>query len=101
MTLPEPPAAGSAIRRRVVISGRVQLVGFRAFAKFHAGRHSLMGWVRNTERGEVEVLVQGEVPAVEAFLKLLERGPSAAVVSNFTVSEETVGTELGEFAEVA
>ena len=52
--------------RRLWVTGHVQGVGFRPFVYRLALRHGLTGWVRNTI-GEVEILIQGEKPALETF----------------------------------
>jgi hydrogenase maturation protein HypF len=52
--------------RRLWVTGHVQGVGFRPFVYRLALRHGLTGWVRNTV-GEVEILIQGEKPALETF----------------------------------
>ena len=46
--------------RRLIISGRVQGVGFRPFVYRLARRYSISGWVRNA-LGRVEIVVQGTV----------------------------------------
>jgi acylphosphatase len=51
-----------------LIRGRVQGVGFRWFVHREAAELGLRGWVRNTDTGEVEVLVAGD-PAVLADLR--------------------------------
>jgi acylphosphatase len=66
---------------RVIISGRVQGVGYRAFAAEAARALGLSGWVRNRRDGTVEALVAGEPERVEAFLAECREGPGAAVVS--------------------
>ena len=39
--------------RRVIIRGRVQQVGFRAWTEYAALEHGLEGWVRNRRDGDV------------------------------------------------
>ena len=68
-----------------VIEGRVQGVGFRYFVLEQAQNLALTGWVRNRERGEVEVYAEGSQDALEPFLRQLERGPGMAYVSHVTV----------------
>jgi len=64
------PDAGGGLSpgRRLWITGQVQGVGFRPFLFRLAQRHGLSGWARNTV-GEVEVLVCGPQPALEAFTR--------------------------------
>lgn len=87
----------SIVRRRFWIEGRVQMVGFRAFATVHARRLGLRGWVRNSELGAVEVLAEGPPAAVEGFARLLQRGPAASEVTEFSSFEEAANAELTDF----
>lgn len=64
----------------LIISGRVQGVGFRVYVAAEAEARGLRGWVRNRRDGSVEAVVAGEDQAVDAFLAACRRGPPAAVV---------------------
>ena len=66
--------------KRLVISGRVQGVGFRAWMVERAGVLGVSGWVRNRIDGSVEALVAGDTAAVEELLRLCRRGPRTAEV---------------------
>jgi len=66
---------------RVVISGRVQGVGFRAFVERRARKCGVRGWVRNRRDGTVEALFIGDEPALRDMEASCRRGPSLAVVS--------------------
>ena len=59
------------------VSGRVQGVGFRWWTKSRALELGLDGYARNLPDGRVEVLAQGEKPAVEAMEQLLRANPPA------------------------
>lgn len=65
------PKAGR-VRYRVIFSGRVQGVGFRATAQEKARRVALVGYVRNQADGTVEMEVEGMPRHVDAFLKDLD-----------------------------
>ena len=65
---------------RTVITGRVQGVGFRAWAHEQAERHGLEGWVRNRRDGSVEAVFSGPSDHVEAMLRDCRRGPAGARV---------------------
>lgn len=58
----------SVIRRRVLYRGRVQGVGFRATVRGLAAGRAVTGYVRNLADGTVELLAEGIVHDVEAFL---------------------------------
>jgi acylphosphatase len=66
----------------VVISGRVQGVGFRAFVEREAEALDLDGWVRNRRDGTVEVVFAGEEKEIQHMLMELNAGPPAAAVSD-------------------
>jgi acylphosphatase len=71
----------------VRITGRVQGVGYRAWAIETAARLGLRGWVRNRSDGSVEALVIGEDDRVRAMLEACRTGPFAAGVAALQVSE--------------
>ena len=75
----------SQARARLVISGRVQGVGYRAFAQGEAFRRGLAGGVRNLEDGRVEVQVEGQRPELEGFIEALWKGPRLARVDDLQV----------------
>jgi acylphosphatase len=75
------------VRRRLLISGRVQGVGYRWSARRQAQELGLRGWVRNLPTGQVEALVDGEDAAVLAFLSWCEEGPPSARVSGVEVHD--------------
>lgn len=60
---------------RAVVTGRVQGVGFRAFARRAALDLDLVGWVRNAADGTVELAAAGPVQALDAFRQALHQGP--------------------------
>jgi hydrogenase maturation protein HypF len=85
-----PPAGerGGAVRRRVMVRGTVQGVGFRPFVHALAGELELAGFVRNGAEGVVAE-VEGAAEAVEEFCRRLrQRTPPLAEVHS--VDYETV-----------
>jgi len=70
----------SVDRLHAIITGQVQGVGFRYFVKRNAEALSLTGYVRNLPEGQVEVLAEGSPSDLQQMQKLLELGPSGAVV---------------------
>ena len=71
----------------VVIRGRVQAVGFRAFVEDAAEERYLEGWVRNRRDGSVEAVFKGREEAVEAVIKQCRAGPPGAKVEAVDVEE--------------
>jgi acylphosphatase len=66
--------------RHVMVRGRVQGVGFRAFVEREALRRGLEGWVRNCRDGSVEAVFAGEPALVADVIEACRRGPRLARV---------------------
>jgi acylphosphatase len=79
---------------RVLVSGKVQGVYFRATMKEVALREGVHGWVRNTEDGSVEALLHGDEAAVRNVVEWARVGPTRASVSSLT--EERLGSHPDE-----
>jgi acylphosphatase len=89
------------VARRFTISGRVQGVGFRWFAKDVADREGVNGWVRNLPDGRVETLVEGDADAVSRVERALRMGPRGARVATFRSDEEQPQQRAGSFEIVS
>ena len=76
------------IRRRLIISGRVQGVWFRDSCSKQAQENAVCGWVRNTSDGGVEAVFEGEPEAVERLIEWSKTGPTHAVVESVEVEIE-------------
>ncbi|MBO9554740.1 acylphosphatase [Cellulomonas sp.] len=83
-------------RRRIVVRGMVQGVGYRWSMAREAGRRGARGWVRNREDGAVEAVVEGDEETVDALVAWARRGPAGAAVSDVAVDEAPPGP-LGPF----
>jgi acylphosphatase len=84
----------------VIVSGRVQGVGYREFARRAAQRHGLAGFVRNRAGGTVEARLVGPAAAVEAMLADLRKGPPHAAVAGVTmVARGIAAAERGFFVQ--
>jgi acylphosphatase len=84
---------------RILVSGRVQGVGFRAFAARQADRLGIDGWVRNLPDGRVEALAAGEDEGVAEFLEALRRGPVLARVAEVAVQDAADETPAAGFVQ--
>jgi acylphosphatase len=76
------------VRYRVLVSGQVQGVSFRAACARMAWQHGVTGWVRNLSDGRVEAVFEGQAGEVERLLDWVRRGPSMAVVAGVAVQPE-------------
>jgi acylphosphatase len=75
---------------RVIVRGRAQGVGFRAWAEVTALELGIEGWVRNRRDGSVEVVLAGSEEAVLTMVESCHDGPPGASIA--TVDQ----TEAGE-----
>ena len=69
---------------QVMIRGRVQGVGYRAWVEYQAKASGLEGWVRNRRDGSVEALFAGAPTRVAEMVALCRHGPPSAHVDNVT-----------------
>lgn len=82
--------AGGAdrVRRRVIASGRVQGVFFRASVADRAASLGVSGWAKNRSDGAMEACFEGPAESVERMVAYAREGPSGAEVSELEVFEE-------------
>ena len=85
-------------RFRAIVSGTVQMVGYRAFVESRAPSYGVTGFVRNLPDGRVEVVAEGDRALLEEFLSDVRRGPSGARVRNVLVGWEKPRHEFGDFS---
>jgi acylphosphatase len=71
----------------VVIRGRVQGVGFRAWTHHQAELHGVAGWVRNRRDGTVEAVFAGPASAVEQLVAVCRDGPRGSAVAEVVASD--------------
>jgi len=76
-------AGGHAMRHlRIVVHGRVQGVGYRAWLAEEARRRGIEGWARNRTNGTVEAVLGGADAAIDQLLAVCREGPPAAQVTD-------------------
>jgi acylphosphatase len=84
-------------RARLLISGRVQGVGYRASTSWAARNLGLKGWVRNLDDGRVEALVEGPKAKIDELIAWARQGPPAARVSDVAVAWDVATGEFQGF----
>jgi acylphosphatase len=84
------------VRKHLIINGRVQGVGFRAFLRQQARKYQISGWVKNRIDGSVEAVLEGEETGVEEMVNKAREGPRWARVDKVEVFK---GDYQGEFAD--
>ena len=73
------------VRLHLLVTGRVQNVGFRAFVQQTATLHQLTGWVRNVGYDQVEAEAEGSRQSLELFSQQLGIGPRGSRVDDLQV----------------
>jgi acylphosphatase len=84
-------------RRRWVVSGRVQGVGYRAFAVRVARALHLAGGATNLDDGRVEVVAEGPAHALDRLEAALGEGPRLARVDRVVIEPLEAGAPLSAF----
>ena len=85
------------MRRRLVITGKVQGVWYRDWFVGEAKALALTGWVRNRRDGSVEALVDGSDSAVAAMIAKAREGSPASRVEDVTASDSHDAQSLTDF----
>lgn len=85
------------IRRRVLVSGRVQGVSFRAYTRSAARQLGVTGWVRNLSDGKVEALVEGKPEQVNSMMAWFRKGSPFSKVDRVSIYEEAPTGEFNDF----
>lgn len=81
----------------LLISGRVQGVGFRWFAKTRALQAGVRGYVRNLPDGRVECLAQADPDTLGAFCDILREGPRSSFVEDIHMTPVAVDETVTSF----
>jgi len=89
-----------SVRAHVIITGRVQGVGFRYDTQRSAQRIGVCGWVRNRRDGSVEGVFEGEKERVQRMLDWCQRGAALARVEQVSLAWEPFNGEYTAFTIV-
>ena len=82
------------VARRYFVSGMVQGVGYRYFARQLAQRLGIAGYVKNLRDGRVEVYAIGPASVLASIRTELERGPNGASVAGVTEEEASLDSKF-------
>jgi acylphosphatase len=85
-------------RAHLVVSGRVQGVFYRAYARDRAESLQLGGWIKNRPDGGVEAVVEGEAENVDVFINWCRQGPPSARVEHVELDRQEYSGEFAGFA---
>lgn len=86
-------------RVRVLVSGRVQGVYFRAFTRKKAVQLGINGYARNLADGQVEIVAEAEEAILEKFIRWCHKGPITArvdqvIVTSLVIDEGFTGFDI-------
>ena len=81
----------------VLISGKVQGVGFRNFTQLNASQLGVTGYAKNLANGKVEVVAEGDKAQLDALVDLLKKGPRYARVDSLEIDERPFTGEYISF----
>jgi len=76
--------------KKVIVTGRVQGVFFRAWTRDEARSLKVSGWVRNCSDGAVEAQLEGDADAIEELIDRMRKGPPGARVDALRVEETSL-----------
>ena len=73
------------IRAEIIVTGKVQGVGYRWFVFTHANNLCLKGTVKNNINSTVEVIAEGDKDGIDKLILFLKKGPSNSLIKNVNV----------------
>lgn len=85
-------------RVRIIVTGRVQGVFFRAHTRDKARKLGLNGWVRNLDSDKVEIIAEGPEKEIAELIGFCKKGPEIARVDDVKVKLEEPKKDLGPFS---
>ena len=74
-------------KKHIVITGKVQGVGFRYWLYQIANEKNVYGWVKNINTNEVEAIFLGEEKKVDEIIKLCRKGPTSSNVVSVKIED--------------
>ena len=82
---------------KLLINGRVQGIGYRAFAEKQAEVHDIKGYVKNLPDGRVEVVATGDKMDLDNFIDKLRKGPAFSLVRDIEIDETSLTENFKDF----
>ncbi|WP_404330898.1 acylphosphatase [Mesobacillus maritimus] len=85
------------LQLQIVVSGKVQGVGYRYFAQMKAVQFGITGWVKNRSDGAVEMVTTGTKENLDLFIEEIQRGNPFSTVDQIEISEISTGEKYQSF----
>ena len=71
------------IQLHIIVSGKVQSVGYRYFSQMKAVQYGVTGWARNVSDDTVEICALGTKDQLDPFIEDLRRGNPFSKITEF------------------
>ncbi|MBM4764450.1 acylphosphatase [Bacillus sp. B15-48] len=75
------------LQLHIIVTGRVQGVGYRYFTQMKAIQYGITGWVKNRADGSVEMMTSGTKEKLSQFVEDIRRGNPFSIVENVEINE--------------
>lgn len=82
---------------KIIASGLVQGVNFRYYTSKMARELGIVGWVKNLDGGNLEIIAQGERENLEKLIKWCQTGPQFAQVKDINIQWQKPDKEFKDF----
>ena len=84
--------------KRIIVSGRVQGVGFREFLRREvAALGGLVGYAKNLRNGNLEIVVSGDEEKIRKLAEKCKKGPLLAAIKDVSVEDVELGEKYESF----
>ena len=84
--------------KHILVKGKVQGVFFRKNTRQIAEALDIMGWVKNTDDGDVEIFAQGDESKIEQLLSWCKQGPPRDDVKDVEIIDERPDISIKKFS---
>ena len=74
-------------KKHLIISGKVQGVGFRYWMRNLAINNNINGWVKDISSGDVEALIIGQEIEIQKLIKQCKIGPNSAAIQDIHIND--------------
>jgi acylphosphatase len=85
------------LQLQIVVTGKVQGVGYRYFTQMKAVQFGITGWVKNRSDGAVEMVTTGPKENLDLFIEEIRRGNPFSTVDQIEISEISTGEKYQSF----
>ncbi|WP_394237806.1 acylphosphatase [Niallia oryzisoli] len=85
------------IQLHIIVSGKVQGVGYRYFSQMKAVQYGVTGWAKNLADNSVEIVAVGSKDQLDPFVEELRIGNPFSKISDMEITESEVTEQFNSF----